>query len=153
MLEDPFPFHNDRGWLLHFSADLSEQKTPGDFGWDDTASVVDASLVKSYHGASMKEVLTITGPTPDPSFSFIPGAVRERCINTAAVDPFTKSVPANSEDGKLYRWDLTTNSFSQVITLTGSLGEAYTPTVIGSDGTVYEINDTVLFAVEQKGGD
>jgi hypothetical protein len=195
VLEDPFPFHHDRGWLLHFSADLSVQKTPGDFGWDDTASVVDSSLVKTYHGTSkyllmtkynnyanvdiggdghnkiaildpndsqpdflfgnpvMKEVLTITGPTPDPNFPFTPGAVREWCINTAAVDPFTKSVLANSEDGKLYRWDLTTNSLSQVIALTGGIGEAYTPTVIGSDGTVYAINDAVLFAVGQKGED
>ncbi len=29
-----------KGWLLHFSADLSQLKTPGAFGWDDTASIV-----------------------------------------------------------------------------------------------------------------
>src|SRR5438105_2008765 len=44
VLENPFPSHNDRGWLLHFNSDLSQQKIPGSFGWDDTASVVDASL-------------------------------------------------------------------------------------------------------------
>ena len=54
---------------------------------------------------------------------------------------------ANSEDGKLYRWDLTTNTLSQTIVLTGGLGEAYTPTVIGVDGTAYAINDAILFAI------
>jgi hypothetical protein len=187
VLENPFPAHNDRGWLLHFSSDLRQQKIPGDFGWDDTASIIDASLVPSYHGASkylvmtkynnyadrggdgvnklaildpnapmpdflfanpvMNEVLTIKGTTRDPRFPFLPGAVREWCINTAAVDPFTKSVLANSEDGKLYRWDLTTNTFSEQIAMTGGIGEAYTPTVIGSDGTVYAINHAVLFAL------
>jgi hypothetical protein len=57
---------------------------------------------------------------------------------------------ANSEDGKLYRWDLTTNSFSQVITLSTGVGEAYTPTVIGPDGTVYAINQAVLDAIGTK---
>jgi len=188
VLENPFPFHNDRGWLLHFSADLQEEKTPGGFGWDDTPSIVPASMVDPYHGTSryllmtkynnyfgvgsgdgvnkiaildpnasmpdlvlgnpvMNEVLTITGRTPDTRPGFPPGAVREWCINTAAVDPFTKSILANSEDGKLYRWDLTTNSFSQVITITGGIGEAYTPTVIGADGTVYAINNATLFAI------
>ena len=68
----------------------------------------------------MKEVLTIAGVTPDAEFvnNGFPNAVREWCINTAVVDPATKSVLVNSEDGKLYRWDLTTNSFSEVITLT-----------------------------------
>ena len=93
----------------------------------------------------MKEVLTILGPTPDNNG--FPGAVREWCINTAAVDPATKSVMVNSEDGKLYRWDLTSNSLSQVITLSGGIGEAYTPTVIGTDGTAYAINDAVLAAI------
>jgi len=95
----------------------------------------------------MNEVLTIKGVTPDPNFPNVPGAVREWCINTAAVDPVTKSVLANSEDGKLYRWNLTTNHFSQVITLTGGIGEAYTPTIIGSDGTAYAINHAVLCAI------
>jgi hypothetical protein len=190
VLEDPFPFHNDRGWLLHFNADLTQEKLPGSFGWDDTASIVDASLVSSYHGSSnyllmtkynnyagigtgdginrlavldpqsempdridgvtpvMREVLTIKGVTPDTRFRpFFPDAVREWCINTAAVDPFTKTIIANSEDGKLYRWRLSTNTLDERLTLTGGLGEAYTPTVIGVDGTVYAINDAVLFAI------
>jgi len=185
VLENPFPDHNDRGWLLHFDSTLTQTKIPGSFGWDDTPSIVAASLVSSYHGASsyllmtkynnykgigtgngvnkiaildpnasqpdpilssvevMKEVITKTGLTPDPTLP----AVREWCINTAAVDPITKSILANSEDGKLYRWDLTTNHFSQKITLSSGIGEAYTPTVIGPDGTAYAINDAVLFAV------
>ena len=190
VLENPFPLHNNRGWLLHFNSDLSEQKIPGSFGWDDTASIVDASLVASYHGMSkyllmtkynnyanvfigdghnriaildpnasendpvnpatkvMKEVISTLGVTPDPdNLQFFPGAVREWCINTAAVDPFTKSVIANSEDGSLYRWDLTTNHLSEVIKLSGGIDEAYTPTAIGADGTVYAINDGVLDAI------
>ena len=68
-------------------------------------------------------------------------------VNTAAMDPFTKSVIVNSEDGKLYRWDLTTNTLSETIKLSGGISEAYTPTVIGPDGTVYAINDAVLNAI------
>jgi subtilisin family serine protease len=189
VLENPFPYNHDRGWMLHFSGNLTQTFTPGAFGWDDTPSVVPASIVPSYTGSSsyllmtkyndyagqggsginklaivdpgasmrdpitgqtvMKEVLTIAGVTPDPEFPNNPGAVREWCINTAAVDPVTKSILANSEDGKLYRWDLTTNSFTQVVTLTPGIGEAYTPTVIGNDGTVYAINNGTLFAVRQ----
>ncbi|MDB5958828.1 MAG: hypothetical protein JWP59_122 [Massilia sp.] len=180
--------HNARGWLLHFDAALTTAKTPGSFGWDDTASVVPAAMVPGYTGTSsylvmtkynnygragsgdsknriavldpnasmadpvsatasvkvMKEVLTILGPTPDPSF---PGGVTEWCINTAAVDPFTKSILVNSEDGYLYRWDLTTNTLSQKIRLTSGLGESYTPTAVGPDGLVYAINNAVLFSV------
>jgi hypothetical protein len=189
VLENPFPSHNDRGWLLHFNADLTQEKIPGSFGWDDTAAIVDASLVPSYHGSStyllmtkynnyadfgigdgvnklavldpnatepdpllpstsvMNEVLTIKGVTRDPNFPNLPHAVREWCINSAAVDPITKSILANSEDGKLYRWDLTKNSFSQRITLTSGIGEAYTPTLIGSDGSGFAINDAILFSI------
>jgi hypothetical protein len=178
-----------KGWLLQFSADLAQVSgAPGAFGWDDTVSIVPASMVTSYHGSSsyllmtkynnyaslggdgknklaildpnnsqtdsrtgatvMKEVLTIIGPTPDPEFDTdFPGAVREWCINSAVVDPATNSVLANSEDGKLYRWDLTGNTFTEVVTLTAGIGEAYTPTLIGADGKVYAINNATLFAV------
>jgi hypothetical protein len=63
------------------------------------------------------------------------------------VDPFTKSVLVNSEDGKLYRWDLTTNTLSQTIVESQGIGEAYTPTAMGPDGTVYAINYSILNAV------
>ena len=191
VLENPFPNNNDRGWLLHFSGDLATTETPGAFGWDDTASIVPASMVPSYQGSSpyllmtkynnyagigtgdghnaiaildpnvaesypvpghptmqaMAEVLTILGPTPDANHPTFPGAVREWCINTAAVDPATNSVLVNCEDGILYRWDLTTNSFPQSVQLTSGIGQAYTPTLIGADGAVYAINNAVLFAV------
>jgi len=183
VLENPFPENNDRGWLLHFNSDLSQTKTPGSFGWDETASLVPASMVPSYKGKAgyllmtkfnnyidigtgngenriaiqdpdaaatdphtgvmvMKVVLDILGPTPNS-----PAGVKEWCINSAAVDIPGKSIMANSEDGKLYRWDLTTNTLSQTVALTAGIGEAYTPTVIGVDGTVYAINDAILFAV------
>jgi hypothetical protein len=189
VLEDPVPSNHDRGWLLHFNGALTQTRIPGAFGWDDTASIVPASLVSSYHGNSpyllmtkynnyveaggdgvnkiaildpqnsmtdpisgatnvMKEVLTIAGPTPDSdNRPAHPNAVREWCINTAAVDPFTKSVLANNEDGKLYRWDLTSNTLSETNTLTSGIGEAYTPTLVGVDGIVYAINNATLYAV------
>ncbi len=97
---------------------------------------------------TMKEVLTIAGPTPDAAYTnTYPNAVHEWCINSAAVDPATKSVLANNEDGKLYRWDLTSNSLTETNTLTSGLGEAYTPTIVGVDGVVYAINNATLYAV------
>ena len=96
----------------------------------------------------MNEVLTIAGVTPDPGFfPDFPNAVREWCINSGVVDPATHSVLVNSEDGKLYRWDLHTNSFTEVVTLTAGVGEAYTPTLIAKDGRVYAINNATLWAV------
>jgi hypothetical protein len=91
----------------------------------------------------MNEVLTVLSPTPNPSL----GGFTEWCINSAAVDPATKSVFANNEDGILYRWDLTTNTLSQKVVLTAGVGEAYTPTVVAVDGTVLAINNATLFVV------
>lgn len=96
--------------------------------------------------AIMREVMTVAGPTPDATWPSS-GAVREWCINTAAVDPIGRAVFVNNEDGILYRWDMATGTLSQSIVLTPGLGEAYTPTVIGPDGTVYAINNATLFAV------
>jgi len=191
VLENPFLSHHDRGWLLHFDATLSQIKTPGSFGWDDTVSVVPAAMVPSYHGTStyllmckyndyagfaggtgankiavvdphdtqvdtilptvtvMKEAMTALGLTPDPENvdANHPNAVREWCINSAAVDPFTKCIIANSEDGWVYRWDMTTGTLTDKLQITAGVGEAYTPTVIGPDGTVYAINNGRLWAI------
>ncbi len=96
----------------------------------------------------MKEVITILGPTLDPPGNTT-GSVREWCINSGAIDPFAASAIANSEDGTVYRWDFASNSFLQQVSLTSGVGEAYTPTAIGADGTAYAINDGILFAVGQ----
>ena len=105
------------------------------------------SMTDPITGASvMKVIIEQVGPTSDAPPS---GAVREWCINSAAIDPATKSAIVNSEDGVNYRWNFTTNTLSQSIRLTAGVGEAYTPTVIGPDGTVYAINDAILFAIGQ----
>jgi hypothetical protein len=190
VLETGETTNDDRGWLLHFDQTLTVSKTPGAFGWDDTASVVPASAVASYTGTSayllftkynnymgigpggnghnkiavldpnatmtdpitnakvMQEVITILGPTLSPPGNSN-GSVREWCINSGAIDPFTAAALANSEDGTIYRWDFASNSFTQKVPLTSGVSEAYTPTVIGADGTVYAINDAILFAVGQ----
>jgi Ca2+-binding RTX toxin-like protein len=52
------PYNGSRGWMLHFSSDLLTEKTPGAFGWDDTASVVPAAMVPSYTGTSSYLIFT-----------------------------------------------------------------------------------------------
>ena len=166
-------YNYNRGWLLHFDSSLAVEKIPGLFGWDVTASVVSASLVPSYTGNSsyllatkfnnyttkeysmaifdpQQGVLdTNSGVTAMAVVLTVPSPARyEWCINSAAVDPFSKSILANNEDGNLYRWDLTKNQLTESVALTTSTsGEAYTPTVIGMDGIVYAINHSRLFAV------
>jgi len=48
VVENPFPNHDGRGWLLHFDAALATVKTPGSFGWDDTASIIPGADKKHY---------------------------------------------------------------------------------------------------------
>ena len=175
-----------RGWLEHYSANLATTKTPGGFGWDNTPTVVPASMVSSYHGTSpyllmskynnyvehngagqnmiaildpnapttddqranptgaiiMQTVLTQLGPTPSPE-----GGVYEWCDSNAVVDPATDSVLITSEDGRLYRWNLTTNTLTESITLGSGLDQAYTPTLIGPDGGVYAMSNGLLSGV------
>ncbi len=187
VLENPFPQHDDRGWLLHFNATLTKTKIPGSFGWDDTVSVLPASALPGYHGKSayllvskynnylragphgdghnevavldptasqkdpyasvqvMKAVRTVLSPVQVPKDPA--GARYEWCINSAAVDTADDSVFVNSEAGIMYRWDLATNKLAEKIRLNGPLPEAYTPTIVGPDGTVYAINDANLYAI------
>jgi len=91
----------------------------------------------------MKEVMTVLGVTPEGA----PPAVKEWCINSAAIDPFTKSAIVNSEDGNVYRWDFVSGNLTQSVNLNPPIGEAYTPTVIGPDGTVFAINDGILYGI------
>lgn len=93
---------------------------------------------------TMLEVMTILSPTADPGYA---GGVKEWCVNTAVVDPVTRSVLVNNEDGQMYRWNLVTNTLSEQIRFTNGLGESYTPTALGPDGVVYAINNAMLFAV------
>jgi hypothetical protein len=180
--------HNSRGWLMHFSGDLSVKKTTGSFGWDDTVSIVPAAAVPSYSGSSayllmtkynnyfgsgsgdghneiaildpnatqkdrfsnatvMKEILTKLNPTQVPGAP--QGVVYEWCINSAVVDAEGKAVIANAEDGHTYRWNLANNSLKDV-SLNQPTFEAYTPTEIGPDGTIYAINDARLYALGKK---
>ena len=105
-----------------------------------------ASQLDSYGGAAMvmREVLVVTGPTPDPGTV---GGRREWCVNTAVVDPATRSAYINSEDGRVYRWEFPTNSLTRSVVMNNGLGQAYTPTVMGPDGVVYAVNNAQLHAV------
>jgi hypothetical protein len=166
---------NSEGWLLHFDSTLSISKIPGGFGWDTTDAIVDASLVPSYSGNS-KYLLAAKyniydskrysmalldpqqGVVSSNNFVTVMAMVLsvqspnglEWCVNSPAVDPFSKCVLMNNEDGNLYRWDLIQNQLTESISLTAAQSiEAYTPTVVGVDGTVYAINHGYLFAVGQ----
>jgi hypothetical protein len=92
----------------------------------------------------MRELITVLGPTPSSEY---PGGVEEWCINTAAVDPATQSVLMNSEDGKLYRWHLPSNTLSESIAMNNGYAQSYTPTAIGPDGRIYAVNNARLFSI------
>lgn len=62
------------------------------------------------------------------------------------VDPADDSVIVNSEAGTVYRWDLATNKLAEQLHLNAPRTEAYTPTLIGPDGTVYAMNNATLYS-------
>ncbi|HLJ28560.1 MAG TPA: Ig-like domain-containing protein [Candidatus Angelobacter sp.] len=194
------PFNGSRGFMLHFSGDLTVEQPAGGFGWDNTAAIVPASMVPSYTGTSsyllftkynnyadgggdngdginrialldpnatevdahassngmliMREVMTVIGPTADAALrsTSFPHAIREWCINTAAVNPATNSIFTPSEDGRTYRWNLVTNSLTEWVTLSTGIGEPYVPTIIGPDGTVFTLNGGLLSALGNING-
>jgi hypothetical protein len=115
------------------------------------------SFVDPISGATvMNPFITVKGVTPDPEYDqTYPNAVREWCINSAAVDPINKCAVVNSEDGNLYRWDFTKatdtpGQLSPALYLAPPTGEAYTPTSVGPDGSVYAINNATLFSIDPK---
>jgi hypothetical protein len=93
----------------------------------------------------MKAVQTVLAPVHPPRE---PRRARyEWCINSAAVDLADDSVIVNNEDGTVYRWDLARNRLAEKFHLNHPRPEAYTPTTIGPDGTVYAINNATLYAI------
>ncbi len=115
---------------------------------DPNATQIDPH-VTAENLVEMREVLTVTGPTPDenalgPDY---PYAVREWCINTAAVNPATNSIYLPSEDGHIYSWNLATNSLSQGVQLNQGIGQPYVPTVVGPNGVIYTLNGGTFFAL------
>ncbi len=44
--------HGFTGWLLHFNAALTQTRTPGGFGWDNTVSIVPRAMLPQYAGTS-----------------------------------------------------------------------------------------------------
>jgi hypothetical protein len=93
----------------------------------------------------MREVETILSPVHVPGAPA--GATYEWCITAAVVDATTSSVIINNAAGKAYRWDLANNTLAEMLTLNKPRSEAYTPTLIGPDGTVYAINNSTLYAI------
>lgn len=127
------------------------------FGGGDGANriaIVDPNVLESDPIAgipTMKVVKSILCPTPDTgNLGSSPVAVREWCVNTAAVDIAKRSVVISAEDGILYRWNLVSNTLSEQIQMTPGIGEAYTPTAIGPDGRVYAIANARLYAIGIK---
>ncbi len=109
---------------------------------DPDSAVIDDQRNNPTGATIMQTVLTQLGPTPNGA-----GGVYEWCDNDAVVDPATDSILVTSEDGHLYRWNLATNTFTESIALGGALGQAYTPTEIGPDGTVYATNNSTLYSI------
>ncbi|AIE83860.1 hypothetical protein [Fimbriimonas ginsengisoli] len=107
-----------------------------------------ASAVESISGVTtMKEVISVLGATKDSEFPNSPNAVREWCINTAAIDVKGRAAIVNNEDGKCYRWNFDTNTLSETMRLTSGVGEAYTPTIVSRHGESFAINNARVYVL------
>ena len=116
-----------------------------------TPEVLNGLTESGAYVSTMMPVLSVVGVTPDAQsdLTTYPNAVREWCVNATAIDVRGRCAIVNSEDGHCYRWDFVKNSLTESLPLTGGLGEAYTPTVIGKYGISYAINRGYLFAMGQ----
>jgi len=89
VLEYNIGSNHARGWLLHFNSGLTTTKIPGAFGWDDSASIVPASLLgTNYTGSSSYLVLTKYNNYADP------GANGNGLNKVAVLDP-NATLPGN----------------------------------------------------------
>ena len=72
----------------------------------------------------------------------------EWCVSAVAVDR-DGTIYANSEDGYIYATDRN-GKVRERLFLQLALRAAYSPVSIGSDGTIYTLNDGVLFVVTEN---
>jgi hypothetical protein len=140
-------YHGTSAYLLVSKYNNYIQGAPDGDGHNEVA-VLDPSVSQLDPYANvqtMKPVETVLSPVQVPGQPA--GARYEWCINSAAVDLADDSVIVNNEAGTVYRWDLATNKLAEQLHLNAPQEEAYTPTLIGPDGTVYAINDATLYAI------
>jgi hypothetical protein len=128
-----------------------------DFGTqpgDNRVAIVDpndSAIDRITQVSVMKPVVSALGVTPDPTYDQqFPQAVREWCINSAAVDIPGKSIVLNSEDGSIYKFDLVTGELTSRLKLTDGIGEPYTPTIIAKDGTIFAVSKAKIYAVRAR---
>jgi hypothetical protein len=130
------PYNGSRGFMLHFSADLTTEYTPGAFGWDDTASIVPASMVPLYRGTSSFLIFSkynnyVAGET---------GSSGGDGVNKVAIlDPYA-SQPDTNNDG-----DPHLQVMNEVMTMAGPTPDTFWVNN-GFPNAVREwcINDTVV---------
>ena len=88
------PDNGSRGFLLHFSSDLTVTKTPGAFGWDNTPAVVSNSMVSSYTGSSTYLLLS--------NYNDYVGQVDGQGVNKVALlDPTATETDSHSSSNGL----------------------------------------------------
>jgi hypothetical protein len=129
VLERLPPYHNARGWLLHFDSKLEVTKVPGSFGWDETASILPASAVPSYQGTSKyllmskynnyagfgtgnghNEIAILDPAASQPdSYSTSKVSVMKEVITIAGPTPFPGGIP-----GQTYEWCIDTAAVDPV---------------------------------------
>lgn len=117
---------------------------------DPASTQLDAYTPSATGFVEMREVLTMIGPTPDleeDASAFQPLAVKEWCINAAAVCLANNSIYFESEDRHAYCWNLAQNSLDQVIALPADEPDVYVPTGIGPDGTIVAIAGQDVFSI------
>jgi hypothetical protein len=164
-------YNYGRGHLLKFNQS-GKFKGSYDFGWDTTPSVFPHDGTYSivlkdnhydmgsycsnatwcppappgpYYITQLNSDLTVGWQFADPTIDPNHPNGYEWCVNALALDK-NGAIFGNSEDGKLYAIQPSGTAF-QSLFLKQVLDAGYTPLSIGSDGTIYTLNDGHILAV------